>query len=181
MKNISRPSGALLLSVWALFSAFGALQAQPISKAKGSGKAASKAAAGKATNGKAAAETAAAPKAETITLPPGAVQVNELSWQYIDKQGKKWIYMKTPFGMMRQLDQPVAQAATPAADPADLIQVKQEGSTLHFSRPTPFGNHSWSKPAASALTTEEQRAFDRIRSATPAADAAAAAAKATQQ
>ncbi|MBI2687916.1 MAG: hypothetical protein HYX27_16530 [Acidobacteria bacterium] len=99
-------------------------------------------------------------------IPKDAVAVEGHTWRWVDKDGKAWLYRSTPFGLMRS-EEPKETAAKPSglmkADepkggvaPATpetggmdaalaLITVKEEGDSLRFSRPGPFGAYSWVK------------------------------------
>jgi hypothetical protein len=51
----------------------------------------------------------AAPKA--VEIPAGAVETDPGTFTYTDPQGKKWIYRKTPFGVVRMEDKGDAAAS----------------------------------------------------------------------
>src|ERR1035437_6242305 len=61
----------------------------------------------------------AAPKAtdasKPAAIPAEAVQGTDGDYHYTDRQGKKWIYRKTPFGVTRLEDTPEHEAAKAAA------------------------------------------------------------------
>jgi len=78
------------------------------------------------------------------------------TYSYTDKQGKKWNYIRTPFGITR-----VAATDKPAAAPPDTggIKVIDKGDTVRFERPSPFGPIGWEKKK-SELTENERRIFD---------------------
>jgi hypothetical protein len=104
-----------------------------------------------ATKKKAAAT--AAPQA--VTIPKDAVpNADGTSYLYTDKQGKKWVYAKTPFGIIKNAYSD-APAAAPAADTSAMKAIDQ-GETVKFERPSPFGTMSYEKKK-SDLTDEERR------------------------
>lgn len=121
-------------------------------------------------------ETAAPP----VGIPKEAVAVDGNTWRWVDKQGKAWLFRSTPFGMMRSEEPKAAAAAkspetAPAAAPAAsgldaalaLVTVKEEGDTLRFSRPGPFGTYSWVKKK-SQLDRDETIVWTRAQAKAPA-------------
>ena len=114
-----------------------------------------------------------APPAE-LTLPAGAKQVEIGTYTFTDAQGKKWIYRKTPFGLARIEDKPVEASATPVAAPGGGIVAKEDGDTIRFERPGPFGTYRWQKKK-SELADDEKAAWERSK------DKDAAAVKAKQE
>jgi hypothetical protein len=119
------------------------------------------------------AKKQAAPPAE-LTLPAGAKQVESGTYTFTDAQGKKWIYRKTPFGLARLEDKGVEVSATPAAASGDGIVANEDGDTIRFERPGPFGTYRWQKKK-SELADDEKAAWERSK------DKDAAAAKAKQE
>jgi hypothetical protein len=119
---------------------------------------------------KAQAKKNPVPPAE-LTLPPGAKQVDPATYTFTDAQGKKWIYRKTPFGLARIEDKPVEASSAPASAGAE-ITAKEDGDTIRFERPGPFGTYRWEKKK-SELTEDEKAAWERLQ----AKDAATAKAK----
>src|SRR6476661_5525541 len=92
---------------------------------------------------KSAAKKKATPPAE-LTLPAGATMVEPGTYTFTDAQGKKWIYRKTPFGLARIEDKPAD--TTPAAAPAAAnlaTTATEDGDTVRFERPGPFGTYRW--------------------------------------
>ena len=107
------------------------------------------------------------PPAELV-LPAGAKQVDLGTYTFTDAQGKKWIYRKTPFGLTRFEDKPVV------ASSGDGIIAKEDGDTIRFERPGPFGTYKWQKKK-SELADDEKAAWERSK------DKDASAAKAKQE
>jgi hypothetical protein len=116
------------------------------------------------------AKKIAAPPAE-LTLPAGAKQVDVGTYTFTDAQGKKWIYRKTPFGLARLEDKPIEPSAAPAAS-GDKIVATEDGDTIRFERPGPFGVYKWQKKK-SELADDEKAAWERSKNN----DATAAKAK----
>jgi hypothetical protein len=118
-------------------------------------KPAEKPAAKPAARSQAAASAKAAPKTQEI--PVGAVKAAEGTWRYTDPAGKKWAYKKTPWGVVRMEDDGQAAAAAaavsaepgPAASSADRSDAKvkaiEQGDTVRFERPGPFGVYRWER------------------------------------
>jgi hypothetical protein len=108
-------------------------------------------------------DTAKTPAA--LTIPKDAVlNPDSGTYSYTDKQGKKWIYARTPFGITRApyTDQPAGGAAA-KPDP-NGIRAIDKGDTVRFERPTPFGPMGWEKKK-SELTDEERQIIARQKDA----------------
>ncbi len=108
-------------------------------------------AAGKAADKKGKPAPAAAPaQATEITIPAGAVEVEPYIYRYTDAAGKKWIYRKTPFGVMRLEDKPLsANAAEKLQDERTRLiestSAVEEGDAIRFERAWPFGRTQWQR------------------------------------
>src|SRR5215472_1736629 len=92
----------------------------------------------------------AAAKTPKLTIPAGAVETAPYTYAYTDPQGRKWIYHKTPFGVSRVEDRAVATTDKQKADQdkARLIEMTRaadDGDSVRFERPTPFGPMKWSR------------------------------------
>jgi len=107
----------------------------------------------------------AAPPTELV-IPAGATQVEPGIYKFTDAQGKKWIYRQTPFGIGRSEDKPAEVAAIPAAGPT--IIATEDGDSVRFERPSPFGTRRWQKKK-SDLDKEEQAAWEQSTGKQPAA------------
>ena len=108
---------------------------------------------------KAAPKKTTAPTIEPLKLPPGAVQVDAVTYTYTDAKGKKWIYRQTPFGLSRAEDKPVEPNVAPVNIPAT-----DSGDSVKFERPGPFGVYRWEKKKTE-LTDDERAAWERSRGA----------------
>lgn len=104
-----------------------------------------------------------APPAE-LTLPAGAKMVEPGTYTFTDAQGKKWIYRKTPFGLARLEDKPADTSAAPAAAAGSEITAREDGDTVRFERPGPFGVYKWQKKK-SELADDEKAAWQRSQKA----------------
>jgi hypothetical protein len=84
-----------------------------------------------------------APPAAPTTIPKEAKQIEPHTWRHTDRQGHTWIYRKTPFGVVRYAE------SAPEAQPTDEIPPNmtavEEGDSIRFERPTPFGKHRWTR------------------------------------
>jgi hypothetical protein len=102
-------------------------------------------------------------------IPAGAVERDPGRFFYTDKDGKKWIYVRTPFGISRLEDKPAVSAPPQASQPLDNVKVTESGDTVTFERATSFGVSQWQKKKAD-LTDEEKAALRRSQedSAKPA-------------
>jgi hypothetical protein len=82
------------------------------------------------------------PKATALSVPTGATEVEPYLYRYQDANGKKWLYRRTPFGVVRMEDKPPVAASVEAKNP---IMVTDQGDTVKFERKTPFGPRSWTR------------------------------------
>jgi hypothetical protein len=121
--------------------------------------------------------TAPAPRTVSAEskIPADAVKSEDGSYRYTDKNGKKWIYRETPFGISKAEDKAPDATATPfgkskepavAPKPAEaqpgskeLTVAIDEGDTVRFERPTPFGTSVWRKKK-SELDANDQKIID---------------------
>jgi hypothetical protein len=128
-----------------------------------------------------------APPAKTVpappplTIPEGAVETAPYTYSFTDPSGKKWIYKKTPFGVSRVEDKPVsAEAAKKAEDEKrrmiEATTAVEDGDSIRFERPTPFGTQRWVRKKTE-LDAIERAAWDRELEKRAASENAANAAK----
>src|SRR4051812_16600547 len=110
---------------------------------------------------KATAKKSSAPVAAPRTLPAGATQVEPGTYTYTDAKGKKWIYRQTPFGLSRAEDKP-AETESAAGAASTYMKATENGDTVRFERPGPFGVYRWEKKK-SELDAEERAVLERSR------------------
>jgi len=120
--------------------------------------------------GKPAAQSATkaptkAPPAKTepgkpLQVPAGAVEAEPGLFRYTDSGGKKWMYRRTPFGVVRWEDKP--SDASAAAPLGDNLKAFEEGDAIRFERTTPFGVSKWVKKK-SELDDQERSVWERDR------------------
>jgi len=75
-----------------------------------------------------------------LTIPADAVQISPGLYRWRDKDGKTWMYRNSPFSVTRWPE--------PADDTRHQTAINQttaveEGDSIRFERPTPFGTHAW--------------------------------------
>lgn len=112
-----------------------------------------------ATGSKVVKKTPASAKAnavQPVTIPKDAVANGDGTFSWTDKQGKKWTYMNSPFGVMK------SEATTTPPASASLTGVKafDEGDKVRFERASAFGPMKWEKNK-SDLTDEERDLLDK--------------------
>lgn len=101
----------------------------------------------------------AAPKAtdasKPAAIPAEAVQGADGDYHFTDAQGKKWIYRKTPFGVVHLEDTPERDAAKAAAANGAGILATEDGDMVRFERKGPFGVWKWEKKKSELDETEK--------------------------
>ena len=93
-----------------------------------------------------------------VTIPANAVPTEDGSYRAVDKQGKAWIYRKTPFGIAKSAEKPPDDSQATRED--TLTKATLSGDNVHFEKPSPFGITKWDKKV-SDLDANEQRILDR--------------------
>jgi hypothetical protein len=88
----------------------------------------------------------------TLSIPAGATKVEPYLYRYQDKEGKKWLYRQTPFGIVKMEDKP---AAVVIEDHSNPVVVTDQGETVKFQKNTPFGLQSWTKKKADLSADEK--------------------------
>jgi hypothetical protein len=88
-------------------------------------------------------------------VPADALPLSDGVWRWIDADQKVWLFQETRKGLLKVEE---TKGAGPFAGPnakktpdtsadavLDLMSVKEEGDSLRFSRPGPFGKYTWVK------------------------------------
>jgi hypothetical protein len=112
---------------------------------------------------------------QPLRIPAGAVESEPGTFRFADAQGKKWIYRKTPFGIARLEDIPSgktlpsgkAEGGRGADVEGSDVTATQDGDTIRFESPGPFGVYKWQK-SKSELNAMEQAVWNRQRDAAAA-------------
>ena len=123
------------------------------------------------TIGKASSKKTVTPS--NMEIPAGAVEVGSNIYSYTDKAGRKWLYYRTPMGISKAMEDPASEtnAAKQRSDAASPeTQVTEQGDSVKFVRPGPFGNYTWVKKKAD-LDDLEKEAYEASRKKTPQAKA----------
>ena len=112
---------------------------------------------------KAAKKTTEAPASPFLTIPKGATANPDGTYAFTDKDGKKWNYWNSPFGVMRSEIKPgtAAAAGAPseaAAAPMPYTSATDKGDTVRFERQTPFGPMGYDRKK-SEMTDAERSLF----------------------
>lgn len=94
---------------------------------------------------------------KTITIPKDAVKNPNGTYSYTDKNGKKWTYVNSPFGVMKLAANDSDGESTQGLPPG--TKVIDKGDTVRFERPSPFGTMNWEKKK-SELTDAERKALE---------------------
>jgi hypothetical protein len=130
----------------------------PPTPPKAAPKPAAKAASSKPGSSK-AAPSKAAPKltdgSKPMAIPSTAVQDAAGDYHFTDPQGKKWIYRKTPWGVARLEDNPESATAQAVAPNGAGIRATEDGDSVRFERPGPFGVWKWEKKKSELDETEK--------------------------
>jgi len=96
------------------------------------------------------------------TVPQGAQEVGSNLFRYTDKEGKVWMYRKTPFGVSKWEEKPEDRATqhAPQAEPPGTVPTTMTdlGDSVQFQRPTPFGPQKWIRKK-SEMSDDEKAAF----------------------
>jgi len=106
------------------------------------------------------ANTEAAEKPLT-EIPKTAVEFEPGSYHYTDAKGKKWILRPTPFGIAKIEDTGVPLRNKREQDHGmDGVKVTENGDSVKFERPGPFGVYKWEKKKTD-LDAGEKAAWER--------------------
>lgn len=107
-----------------------------------------------------------AAKPTVVTIPKDAVKNPNGTYTYTDKDGKKWTYTNSPFGVMKTSAGDSDSRLAPVPSGAG-VKVIDKGDTVRFERPSPFGTMITEKKK-SELTEEERKLVDAQKQTAPA-------------
>lgn len=99
-----------------------------------------------------------------LALPKDAIETAPFTWRWTDKEGKRWVYRQTPFGLVRFEERDAELAAEAAPEGRPPLEAYEEGERVRFERLTPFGKQRWYR-SKSELEGEEREAWLRSRKA----------------
>jgi len=99
---------------------------------------------------------------QRLELPKDAEETAPFTWRWTDKEGKRWIYRQTPFGLVRYQERETESAAEPGSGGRPALEAYEEGEQVRFERLTPFGKQRWYRNK-SELEGEEREAWQRSR------------------
>ncbi|HUQ91326.1 MAG TPA: hypothetical protein VM120_06575 [Bryobacteraceae bacterium] len=98
---------------------------------------------------------AAPKKPAPVTIPANAREVSPGIYRWIDPKGVAWVYHQTPFGIMRGVEPPDSNRPDPV--PTDWKVSDDEGDSVTFERPYPFGGtNRWTRKKTELTETEIQ-------------------------
>ncbi|MEP6714312.1 MAG: hypothetical protein ABJC09_01985 [Terriglobia bacterium] len=99
--------------------------------------------------------------AQGLVIPKNATQNPDGTFSATDKDGKKWLYAKTPFGVMRShADAAVDTSESSVSGTAlKFTKATDNGDTVKFERTTPFGPVVWEKKKTE-LSADEKSILD---------------------
>ena len=120
-------------------------------------------AAAKPTPTKATLSRTAAAKPTSIQgIPAGAVQIDEITYRFQEKDssgkpGKIWLFRRNPFGVSKIEEKEAAKLGLVAPHQETPATASDLGDAIRFERPGPFGSKVWSKSKFDL--TDEERAI----------------------
>jgi hypothetical protein len=121
----------------------------------------------KKSDGTATAPATAPTPASASSVPKDAVKNADGTWSYTDKQGRKWVYVNTPFGIMK--NEITDADSRRAAALAPGTKVIDKGDTVRFEQPGPFGPIAWEKKKSDLTDQERQTVEAQTQTAKPEA------------
>ena len=131
--------------------------------------------------GSASAQPAPAPKTApktdskatpALTIPQGSVEIEPNIFKYTDKSGAIFYYRRSPFGVQHYVP-PTKDSVTqntqtrpstplPTTVSTTETQAVEQGDSVKFTRPGPFGVYTWIRKK-SELSEEEKEAFEKTK------------------
>ena len=120
-------------------------------------------------------------KPAALVVPAGAVEIEPNIFKYTDKSGKATYYRKSPFGVSYYSPEKAVpkSVASNSAPSSSETQAYDQGDSVKFIRPGPFGNYTWIRKK-SELNEDEKEAFDKSKPNSETAKTQAASPKKEQ-
>jgi hypothetical protein len=110
-------------------------------------------------------------------IPANAVKIDDRTYKVTEKDGKTWVYRRTPFGLSRLTEEQfLKQQAPEEVKPQSqlTVRVTDLGEEYRFERVSAFGKQVWKKKK-SELTADEKTYVEQQASKPSAATAATGA------
>jgi len=107
----------------------------------------------------------AAPAPTTITIPADAIKTGDNTYEKTDEKGRTWIYTKTMFGIAKLEKTAASEKPAASAPPPQGYTAVEDGDSIRFERPSPFGKFVWSRKKTE-LTDEERAVWERQKQTT---------------
>jgi len=102
--------------------------------------------------------------AKPLTVPTDAVQVSPGLYRWTDKDGKDWMYRRTPFGVSRWQEDSEDTKQKAIIQQTSAVE---QGDSVRFERVSPFGKRTWVKKKTE-LDKTEQKIWERQRDSSAA-------------
>jgi hypothetical protein len=99
-----------------------------------------------------------------LKVPANAVLVEPGLYRWVDRDGKTWMFRKTPFGVRRWAE--TAEDAKLQSVVENTTAVDQ-GDAVRFERVTPFGKRTWVRKK-SELDATERKIWEHAQQPEPA-------------
>ena len=117
-------------------------------------------------------------------IPPDAVEVEPNIFKHTDKAGKVTYYRRSPFGVAyytppEKTSNSATRSAAPSSAPTGEMTGVDQGDSVKFTRPGPFGLYTWIRKK-SEMSDDEKAAFENSKSNTATAKAQSNAPKKVQ-
>jgi len=97
-----------------------------------------------------------------LAIPADAALVESNLYRSTDAQGITWVYRRTPFGVTRAAAKLVA---SPRLDAGSNVKAWDDGDSVRFERPGPFGVYRW-RTRKTDLDALEQAVWTRQQTLT---------------
>ena len=98
-------------------------------------------------------------------IPANAVKIDEQTYKVKEKDGKTWVYRRTPFGLSRVAEEQFRKqedAAPIRPSSQSSVRVIDLGDEYKFERAHPFGIQVWKRKKAE-LTGEEKGYIEKAK------------------